>query len=205
MRNLRIFASLTAMLFLASSALPQTADSHPATKNGLPPQVVVARCAYTQTDDVCASANGNTLLAQMPRRMPDPPFRGRAPLRGPAYPRMWRSEGSPAHALIGTIIGFGLGAAVGAKGNIGVRGTLAFGFIGAGIGFSVPSFPSRYKYRHPWPDNDPDNDEEASVRKSAKPGPNPPASSQQTASSNPQPSKPLPDAEDRVSPAVAAP
>jgi hypothetical protein len=124
---------------------------------------------------------------------------------GPAYPRMWRSEGSPAHALIGTIIGFGLGAAVAAKGNAGIRGTLGIGAIGAGIGagigFSVPSFPSRYQYRRRWPDND----EEASSRKSAKPGPKRPASSQQTASSIPQPSQPLPEADDRVSLAVTAP
>jgi len=124
---------------------------------------------------------------------------------GPAYPRMWRSEGSPAHALIGTIIGFGLGAAVAAKGNAGVRGTLGIGAIGAGIGagigFSIPAFPSRYQYRRRWPDND----EEASSRKSAKPGPNRPAWSQQTASSIPQPSQPLPEADDRISLAVTAP
>jgi hypothetical protein len=205
MRNLRILASLAAMLFLASNALSQTADSHPATTHEVPPQVAIARCAYTHTDDVCSSASENTRLAQMPRRMPGPPLRGRPPMRGPGYPGMWPSMPSARHALIGAVIGGLAGWAVAAKSNSGARATVALGFIGAGIGagigFSLPDLPSRYQYRRRWPDND----EDAAARKSAKPGPKPSASSQQTASSIPQPSNPLPEADDRVSLAVSAP
>ena len=78
---------------------------------------------------------------------------------------MWMSRGSPGHALIGALIGFGLGAAVCAKGNAGARATLAIGTVGAGIGaaigFSIPSFTGRSVYRRGWPDDD----EEASRSK----------------------------------------
>ena|SRR5258708_7592473 len=162
---------LSALLLLASSGLAQTIDSQTTNdlpENDVPKQVALARSAYTQTEEVSAdmalkNSKGNNTLAQIPRRMPGP-MAGPPRRRGP-YPNMWKSGGSPGHALIGALIGFGLGAAVGAKGNAGVRATLAFGTVGAGIGaaigFSIPSFPGRNMYRRGWPDDD----EEASQSK----------------------------------------
>jgi hypothetical protein len=166
---------LFALLLLASSGLAQTSDSQTTNnlpENDLPKQVALARSAYTQTEEVNAdgapnNSKSNNTLAQIPRRMPGP--MARPPMRRAAYPNMWTSGGSPGHALIGALIGFGLGAAVGAKGNPGVRATLAIGTVGAGIGaaigFSIPSFPGRNMYRRGWPDDD---EEEASRR--SKPG-----------------------------------
>lgn len=193
------------MALLASNALSQT--DKPQTTNELEP-IAAARCQYTPADHACAlasdsaqarrSANNETTLTQLPRQRPRPPYRTGGPMGRPAYPGMWRAEGSPAHALIGTLIGFGLGAAVGAKGNIGVRGTLAFGAIGAGIGagigFGIPSFPSRRPYWHRWPSPD-DEGEEASGHKTTKPESVHPNSPQQTASAAAAPSQPRPRAD----------
>ena len=155
---------LFALLLLASSGLAQTIDSQTTNdlpENDLPKQVALARSAYTKTEEVSVNGvpkdpNSNNTLAQIPPRMPG--RMARPPMRRAAYPNMWTSGGSPGHALIGALIGFGLGAAVGAKGNAGVRATLAIGTVGAGIGaaigFSIPSFPGRRMYRHGWPDDD---------------------------------------------------
>jgi hypothetical protein len=212
--TLRLMRNLTASLLLmatagllAANALAQTDNSQ--TSNALTSPIAAARCQYTPADYACAgvsgsaaqlNANDDTTLAQLPRRGPGSPFRSRGPMGRAAYPGIWRSEGSPVHALIGTLIGFGLGAAMGAKGNIGVRGTLVFGAIGAGIGagigFSVPSFPSRNPYWRGWPGED----EEASRRKTTKPDATQPNSPQQSAAADPAPSGTAPDAEDPVPP-----
>ena len=115
-------------------------------------------------------------------------------MRRAAYPNMWMSGGSPGHALIGALIGFGLGAAVGAKGNAGVRATLAIGTVGAGIGsaigFSIPSFPGRNMYRSGWPDDD----EEASHSKRdlSRPDPKKSGSSERDATRRPSTVQPDP-------------
>jgi len=170
---------LFALLLLASSALAQTIDSQTTNdlpENDLSKQVALARSAYTQTEEVSAGgapndSKGNNTLAQIPRRMRGP--MAGPPMRRAAYPNMGMSGGSPDHALIGALIGFGLGAAVCAKGNAGVRATLALGTVGAGIGaaigFSIPSFPGRNMYRRGWPDDD----EEASRSKPETSTPDP--------------------------------
>lgn len=157
---------------LPVSALAQIADSQPS--NDLPHPVAVARCAYAQTEAACANVHPasqgvgghddrdpgcDTTLSQVPRRMPGPPLRGgRPPMRGPAYPAMWQSAPSAGHALIGAVIGFGIGAAIASKGNSGARAIFGLGTVGAGmgaaIGLTVPSFPSRNPYRQRWPDDD---------------------------------------------------
>lgn len=179
-------------LLLASSALAQTDNSQTTnglSKNDLAQQVAVARCAYTEAEQACASnakkapdAGSNTTLAQLPRRMgPMGPPMGRA-----AYPGMWMSRPSPAHLLIGGLVGFGVGVAVGARNNGGVRGSLGigalFGLIGAGIGAGVPSFPSPRYYRRGWPDGN--DDEEASQ---SNPGPPKQRRTRQTATAQPDP------------------
>jgi hypothetical protein len=109
------------------------------------PETVAARCQYTPTDPACTTAvpRDTDSLAQARGRMrPMPPRR------------------------------FGLGAAIGAKGNtdqhpgVGVKAAFAFGTIGgllgAAVGATVPSFQARNLRRHgPWP-HDPEPDELAS-------------------------------------------
>jgi hypothetical protein len=212
MRNLKTASLLllATTVLLASNILAQTDNSQASNELSIP--IVAARCQYMPADHACAgvsdsagqrNASDGGTLAQLPRRGPGPPFRPRGPMGRASYPGMWRSEGSPAHALIGTLIGFGLGAAVGAKGNIGVRGSLVFGAIGAGIGagmgFSVPSFPSRNRHWRRWPDED----EEASGRKTAKPAATQPNWPPHIASADPTPPRPLARAEVAVSPTLA--
>ncbi len=60
------------------------------------------------------------------------PPRGHYP--GPAYPGMWRSDHAGRRALIGALVGFGIGAAVVAKGHGSGGAMVAVGAIGAGIG-----------------------------------------------------------------------
>jgi hypothetical protein len=54
---------------------------------------------------------------------------------------MWRQRGNGRHALIGAVIGFGIGAALGAKGNkdphARVTAPVLFGSVGALIGAAV--------------------------------------------------------------------
>jgi len=54
---------------------------------------------------------------------------------------MWRQQGNGRHALIGALIGFGIGAALGAKGNrdphARVVAPILFGGAGALIGAAV--------------------------------------------------------------------
>jgi hypothetical protein len=144
-----------AVLLMASSALAQTLESK-ASNDPPADDVAKARCAYMQSDPACASAMGNQnaqadrdrTLARMQRPMHGP--MGGPPGRGVSYPAQWLPGPSPAHALIGALIGFGFGAAIAAKGhndagNILLIGAIGAG-IGAGIGLSIPAFPHRYRY-----------------------------------------------------------
>ena len=153
---------LVVALFLPSVTLAQSQDAQ--ASNDQPTPVNAARCTYTPTEGACIvnpanqrenNPNDKTTLAQAPGRAPYPP---RVPARGysgPGYPNMWANQGSRPHALIGAIIGFGLGAAIAAKGRANIGAVFAIGGIGAGlgagIGFTIPSFPS-YRYRRPWDD-----------------------------------------------------
>lgn len=173
------FLFLLALLLPVSSALAQVADSQPS--SDLPHPIAIARCAYTQSDAVCASIHpasqdisspsGDTTVAQIPRRASGPPFRGRRPpMGGPAYPTMWQPQLSAGHALVGALIGAGIGVALGVRGNASARATLGIATVGAGlgaaIGLTVPSFPSRNPYWQRWPQGD--DDEEARHSKQNK-------------------------------------
>ena len=179
-------------LLLASTALAQTDIPQATTDLSASGHVAFARCAHTPTDNDCAgeisptnghNSNSTTTLAQMPHRMPGPMP---GPMGGPPMvrPGIWMSRPSTAHVLIGGLIGFGFGVAAGARGSAGVRGSIGigalFGFIGAGIGAGIPSFPSPRYYRRDWPDDD----EDASRSKPASSGPNP---VRQTAARQPDP------------------
>lgn len=132
-------------------------------------QVALARCAYMPSTPGCAalaadsSGQSSVSAAQFPRRMPGP--------RGypPPPPRMRMAGPMPAPslkgALIGGLIGFGVGAArsgdTSPKGRVGM-GLLVGGLgavIGAGIGAALPG-PYHHR-RAAWPD-----DEAASDRRS---------------------------------------
>jgi hypothetical protein len=123
-------------------------------------RIAAARSQYMPPADGSAGTNAPVTVAQFPRRRPGPPYSRVPGYPRPTYPGMWMGEPSGRHALIGAIIGGGLGVAVAAKGNAGVRASLAIGTLGAGLGaamgLSIPSFPSRNMYRRGWP-----GDEEA--------------------------------------------
>jgi len=158
-------------------------------------RIGVARSQYAQTNDLTPGASDHITLAQSSRRGPGVPFPRRGGYPRAGYGGMWMSEGSGRHALIGALIGFGMGAAIVAKGNGGVRASLAFGTLGAGIGaamgFTIPPLPSRNPYQHGWPD--PDEDEWGSR---AKPVPTKPEATRQTAALQPAPSQSAADMED---------
>jgi hypothetical protein len=150
----QIVSSLLASLLLILSALPcaraQTEEGQTANNTPTAREVPAARSSYTQNADVtCCSRYGRTALAQ---RTPFPlvPYRIRYPrgrdYDGRGYEGTWRQTSNGRHVLIGALIGFGLGAALGAKGNQNphsrVLAPVLFGgagaLIGAGIGASHP-------------------------------------------------------------------
>lgn len=206
---------LATVVLLAANAMAQT--ENPQAANEPSSSIAAARCQYTFSDTNCARARGNdsaqaprgaiddATLAQLPRRGPGPGFGPRGPMGRAGYPGMWQSEPNGRHALIGAVIGGLLGWAVAAKGSSGARATLGIATVGAGlgaaVGLSVPSFPSRGPYWHRWPRDD--DDEDAAARKSAKPSraPDPP---QQTASVEAAPSILGPNAEAAPTPKTAA-
>jgi hypothetical protein len=129
--------------------------------------VAIARCQYAPADNACVGGNesgrvkhDDATLAQFPRRIPGPPIRPRgAYARYPSrasYPGMWAGEGSGRRAVIGALVGLGLGAAIGTRGD--ARTSFAFAVLGAGcgagLGASLPPLPARSRYRGPWPDED---------------------------------------------------
>ena len=99
-------------------------------------------------------------IAQIPSRTPGP--RAARPMGYPPapYPARWAGRPSGGHVLIGALIGFGMGAAIAAKGRANAGGVLALGAIcgavGGGLGASVPAFPPAYLYRGPWAGYDED-------------------------------------------------
>lgn len=213
MKNLRAVSSLSlaSVVLLAASALAQTDRRSAGTET--PTSIAAARCAYT-ADNACADESSpsqptrgsiDAMVAQLPRRGPGPSFGPRGPMGRP-YPQMWQSQPSGRHALIGAAIGGLLAWGVAAKGNTGVRATLGIATVGAGlgaaIGLSVPSFPSRSPYFRRWPD---DEDGEASARKSAKPGRTSLDSPQQRASADAALPNPRPSAGDTASTKATAP
>ena len=130
---------------------------------------------------------------------PGPPFRaGRPPMGGPAYPSMWQSQPSVGHALIGAVIGFGIGVAIGAREMPAPAPRLGIangrGRAGAAMGLAIPSLPSRNPYWHRWPQNG--GDEEATH---SKPDNSKVAASQPDSSQVPSPTSSSTSAEDPAS------
>lgn len=161
-------------LALPTGMLAQTGSS---LRAATPQTVAAARCPYTPTDPTCVTvaSHETEALAQAKGRMRPMP-----PRRPMPYPRSYAPmpEFSGRHALIGGIIGFGLGAALGAKGNkdqhpgVGVKAAILVGtiggMIGAGIGATVPTFQARSLRHRGWP-QEPDQDELASNQPPSEP------------------------------------
>jgi hypothetical protein len=140
-----------ACLLLMLSALPcawaQTGDGQTPNDGLAAEKILVARGAYTQHEDIaCCSGDGQT-LSEFAQRRPAPlvPPDIRYP-RERGYGGMWRPRGNRRHALIGALVGFGVGAAIGAKGNQDPHARVvapvlfagAGALIGAAIGASHP-------------------------------------------------------------------
>jgi hypothetical protein len=195
--------------------LPQRSliqDHEPGDNIAAADRIAAARRPYTRPEDVSAGTNARVTLAQLPRRRPGPPISRGPGYPPPTYPGMWMGQPSGRHALIGAIIGGSLGVAVAAKGNAGVRASLAIGTLGAGLGaamgLSIPSFPSRNMYRRGWPDDQ----EEAVGSKpdSSKPDPKKADSSKRDAvrppaTAQPDPAQSIARAQDPLPPAVEVP
>jgi hypothetical protein len=141
----QIVRSLLASLLLMHSVLPcasaQTGKGQTANESQTAENVLVARSAYIQDEDVARLGDGQTLsdLAQH-RPVSAVPPQMRYP-HGRGYRGMSRQRGNGRHALIGALIGFGIGAALGAKGNqdphARVVAPVLFGGAGALIGAAV--------------------------------------------------------------------
>jgi hypothetical protein len=97
-------------------------------------RIAAARGRYIRSEEASSPTSEPGQPPQSPtrRRGPMPPPRGRYP--GPAYPGMWRSDHPGRRVLIGVLVGFGIGAAVVAKGHGTAGAAVAVGAIGGGIG-----------------------------------------------------------------------
>jgi hypothetical protein len=198
MKNLRTIASpFIVPMLLLSAALAQVANSE--IPDQLPVSVAVARCQYSPADEACLSSresgalssekSPDGTLAQMPRRIPEPP---RLPRRPPGpYPRLGYPRAAvPApnvrHAAIGFLIGFTLGVVHSNDRTAGSHVALGLicGGLGAVIGAAVPSFSSHHSYpAGSWPDDD--DDEMASRSQVAKPASPEPVSAEAATTSAP--------------------
>jgi hypothetical protein len=161
----QIFLPLSLAL-LAPILNSQTSDSQISRPRH---SVAAARCQYTPSDQLCPPGDvTDPSLAQARGRI------GPMPPRRPIVysSRGYMPRGNAKHALIGGLIGFGIGAALGLKANKdhhpGAAGAAVVliggtgGLIGAAVGAGIPSYQSRMRYRRgPWPD---EGDERASNR-----------------------------------------
>jgi hypothetical protein len=166
MKNLNVIAPLLASLLLGGMALAQepvkVIPEAPQPQNIPATQEPIA--AYGE------DSAGNAIIGQF-RRYPQ---LHRGPIRssrGQAYPSAYASAPRPPFSVLGALIGFGVGAAIGASGSdhsgttLGGRvliGGTIFAVIGGAIGGALPHVRRRY------PQQDPDDDEESNVRPHAK-------------------------------------
>ena len=162
MTHTRKSSFLLASVLLASVAFGQTRDSGAANSAAGDEGISAARNQYTQTAEVSPDAKDDT-VAQLARRGPRTPF---PPQRG--YPRgtyqtPWMEHGNAGPAVIGAVIGFGVGAAIGACGSdrsgttLGGRviiGGTILAVIGGAIGGAHPWPHARRAYRPSWPEDD---------------------------------------------------
>jgi hypothetical protein len=137
-------ASLLLMLSVLPCAWAQTGIAPRGNDIPATGRIVIAHGAYSQRDDLADRSGDGQALSEFAQRRPliSPNVR----YSRPRYATMWRQRGNGRHALIGALIGFGVGAAIGAKANkdpnARVSAPVLFGgfgaLIGAGIGASHP-------------------------------------------------------------------
>lgn len=154
------------ILFMAGAFLPPVVAPAQQTSDVAPTTLALARCAYA-SDTPCPTVNfpSGDSAPHTRRQFPRPSLT--PAMLPPPTPRVgcvMARHGNGRRALIGGIIGFGLGAALGAKVNtdqtpgtetkaIVLFGTMG-GLIGAGIGAASPSLPSHRPSRNRCPDED---------------------------------------------------
>jgi hypothetical protein len=157
MRHASLVASLFASLFFvipAFTASAQTQNPKAKDDSAFADRIAAARSAYAlhrvdaEADD--PESSGNETLAQLSRRRPVPRSPQRGPRPRPVHAGMWAEPGNARGTLIGASVGFGLGAALGARGNTdqhpgaGVKAAVLFGAFGALIGgHGPPAFRAR--------------------------------------------------------------
>jgi hypothetical protein len=141
-------------------------------------RIAAARSPYTQPENAASDVTPHITLAQFPGRQLGPRFSPYGGYPRSNYPGMWRGNGSGRHAAVGALIGFGIGAALGAKANkdphpgVTVKASLLVGsvggLLGALIGQGAPPYarlqrPRERRTNKRWTDRDEtDQDEMAS-------------------------------------------
>lgn len=137
--------SLLACLLLIPTLLPlalaQTDDSQTARDAVNADKLTAARDPYTQ--GIMRGPIPDEMLSQNAQPRPTSLSPGRIPHSRPAHGAMWHQDSDGHHAAIGALIGFGIGAAVGAAfnqdqhTNARVGAPILFGAFGALIGAAV--------------------------------------------------------------------
>jgi hypothetical protein len=142
-----LLTSLLFMQIVLPCALAQTRETQTANDSLTAEKVFVEGSPAPQRDDIAHSEAGQT-PTELDHRGPVTPVPPRILYPRTASPRGAWQPRNRRHALIGALIGFGIGAALGAKGNrdqhtsariaapilVGGVGAL----IGAAVGSSVP-------------------------------------------------------------------
>jgi hypothetical protein len=175
-KHISLLHLVLTVLVLASNAMAQTATARPleiANERANSESITAARNQYTNNanaERTTRNTDDSMQLAHLSRRAPRPSQHAHTPgYRRP--PRMDYGDGG--HALIGAAIGFGLGAAIGAKATTDshpgatVGAVVLIGGLGALIGAMVGMNHGRsYPFAHhrkipPSLGNDEDSDRNA--------------------------------------------
>jgi hypothetical protein len=182
MRLTRKSSILLAPALLASVVFAQIRDERAGDNLSGSNEISAARSPYTTgiAPDEKPDPKDDKTLAQLPRTRPEMQFPPQRRYPRGNYQTPWTDHGSAGHVLIGAAIGFGVGAALGAKnsaqngtpvsGGIIIGGGL-FGLIGGALGApygGLHPFEHRSRYRPSWPR--PDDDEESNFRSSSNRG-----------------------------------
>lgn len=141
----RIVLSLLSTLLLLSNVLPSRAQTgvgetpNEALTTG---KILVACRAYTQPQDASGSSGDGQKVSDLAQHRRGPLISSDTRYaRRKGCGRMLRQRGNGRHALIGALVGFGIGAAMGAKANkdphARVSAPALFGGAGALVGASI--------------------------------------------------------------------